>query len=107
MKVTAVELTGIEILDIKERVKQACKNRINSKVDITDENDDLVSLSIYHDEGQDILDTEAIKRGVCLALTKSEYVAKQTARYQELGFIDSLAVDLIVQYGLFGKLVYG
>ncbi len=103
MKVTAVELTGEEILDIIERFPRACSYwASNFKV-----SNSGAYLTEDDNEEKHQITANKVKEGVRLAMTHSSYVAKQIADNDDLGFIDLAAVDMIVQYGLFGKLVYG
>lgn len=103
MKVTAVELSVVEIMDIMQRANKACAYWAeNGGVYVTDDNDNIVEFRINHGDGIAVLDAEAVNRGVCLAVSEGLKVP-----YADLGYCDLASVDAIVQYGVFGKLVYG
>ena len=101
MKVTAVDLDEAEIQDIFERASYACRDWAKTRMSGREQ------ISFRHADGEDALTPALIRHGVCLALTHSEHVAKQAAGATHLGFVDSIAVDFIVQYALFESIIYG
>lgn len=108
MKITAVELSDDEIQDIMDRAPVACSYWMELVEYKIDWGIDETSLVFRHFGETEVLTADKIKTGVCLALLDSRNVASQVAQNPEnLGFVDIEAVDLIVQFGLFGKIVYG
>lgn len=108
MKVLTVELTQEEMCDVIDRVWHAC-HYWASMHENQRAADGSPALVLQDDDTGEalIVDGAAVHRGVCLALSNEMRLGQLSLFGGPAQLcVDLPTVDKIVQYGVFGKLVY-
>lgn len=96
-----VKLTDKEREDLLDRAPHACRGWARMRP-----YGKGYSVSRFDHDGTILLSLEMLEVGVARCLARCHTVSKQIAPHGQIAALDLPAVDAIVQYAMFGRVIY-